>query len=127
MQLTLEFLFIYGLLIHFLADFGLQTHDQAVNKSTDSIWLFKHVGVYSLIWFIATLPLFGLPNALAFIFFTFMTHFITDYITSRVGKPFWEKKDMHNGFVVVGFDQLVHFITLFYTFKAILWEMKITL
>jgi len=116
MTLTQDFIFIYIMLIHFLADFGLQTHDQAVNKSTSHDWLFKHVGVYSLIWLIATIPIFGIYS-FSFAWITFMTHYITDYCTSRIGKPFWEKEDMHNGFVVVGFDQMIHFITLWYTFK----------
>ena len=30
--MVLEFVFIYILIIHFLADFGLQTHEQAVGK-----------------------------------------------------------------------------------------------
>lgn len=34
---------IFILLIHFLADFGLQTHEQASGKSTSLVWLTKHV------------------------------------------------------------------------------------
>lgn len=120
MTITQDFLFVYIMLIHFLADFGLQTHDQATNKSTSNIWLAKHVGVYSLIWLVATIPIFGILGAILFSVCTFTTHYITDFITSRIGKPFWDKKDLHNGFVVVGFDQLVHFITLYYTFKLFL-------
>jgi len=112
------------MLIHFLADFGLQTNDQAINKSTSSDWLFKHVGVYSLIWLIATIPIFGVWSIL-FAWVTFITHFITDYCTSRTGKPFLDKKDLHNGFVVVGFDQMIHFITLYYTFKLFLWQIQL--
>lgn len=115
-------IFIMILLIHFLADFGLQTHEQSQNKSSSNKWLFYHVGVYTLIWGVA---FFFLP--IKDIFLTFwgwflfciligVPHFITDYITSRVGKPFWEKGDLHNGFVVIGFDQVVHYLCLLYVF-----------
>lgn len=118
MIITNDFVFIYMILIHYLADFGLQTHDQAINKSTSNLWLFRHVGVYSLIWLIATIPIFGIYSII-FALITFICHFITDYITSRIGKPFWEKQDLHNGFGVVGFDQMLHYLQLYYTFKLL--------
>lgn len=115
-----EYLFLYILIIHFLADFGLQTHDQATNKSSSIKWLLYHTGSYSVIWLIAMyIYMQNLENALLFAGITFILHTITDYITSRMGKPFWDKKDLHNGFVIVGFDQVLHYIQLFYTFKLI--------
>lgn len=114
-----EFIFIYILLIHFLADFGLQTHEQALNKSTSFKWLFYHVGVYSLIWFIAMLFMFG-SGAFVFAAITFVMHFCTDAITSRLVKKFFDKKDFHNGFVVIGFDQLLHYLQLYYTYTFLL-------
>jgi len=108
---------IFLALIHFLADFGLQTHEQATNKGTSNKWLFYHVGVYSLIWLVAMFTFWDdIKLAITFVTITFMAHFITDWITSRIGKPFWEKNDYHNGFAVVGFDQLLHLIQLVYTF-----------
>lgn len=115
-----ENLFLFILLIHFLADFGLQTHDQATNKGKSDKWLFYHVGVYSLIWFIASFIWFNnFSQALLFSMYTFVFHFATDCITARIGKPFWDKGDFHNGFVVVGFDQILHYIQLYYTFEFI--------
>lgn len=115
-----EQLFLYILLIHFLADFGLQTHDQATLKGTNNKWLTYHVGVYSLIWLIASYIYFGdIWGAILFSYITFIFHWATDWCTSRIGKPFWEKKDFHNGFVVVGFDQILHYLQLYLTFKFI--------
>lgn len=114
-------LFIYILLIHFLADFGLQTHEQATQKGGSNKWLFYHVGVYSLIWWVASYII--LDNSLSSFLFasiTFFAHFITDYITSRIGKPFWKGGDFHNGFVVVGFDQILHYLQLIATFNLLL-------
>lgn len=117
----MEQIFLYILLIHFLADFGLQTHEQATLKSTSVKWLSYHVGVYSLIWFIASYTYFlDFEKALRFFFITFLAHFLTDYATSRIGKPYWDKKDLHNGFVIVGLDQVLHYIQLYYTFKFLL-------
>jgi hypothetical protein len=104
---------IFVLLIHFLADFGLQTHEQATNKSTSIKWLTYHVGVYSIVWLLASLFYFGdFRIALIFSTITFICHWVTDWLTSRIGKPFWDKQDFHNGFVVVGFDQVLHYIQL---------------
>lgn len=107
---------VFILLIHFLADFGLQTHDQATKKSTDVKWLTYHVSVYSLIWLFASFFYFeALDLALQFALVTFVFHWVTDFLTSRIGKPFWDKQDFHNGFVVVGFDQVLHYIQLVLT------------
>ena len=104
---------VFVLLIHFLADFGLQTHEQATGKSTSLKWLTYHVGVYSLMWLLASwFYLEDFRIAIIFSSITFICHWITDYITSRVGKPYWDKQDLHNGFVIVGFDQVLHYIQL---------------
>jgi hypothetical protein len=112
--------FITILLIHFLGDFGLQTHEQSQNKSTCNKWLLYHVGVYSLVWLLGGYIMFeNWESATKFAIITFCLHFITDWITSRIGKPFWANNDYHNGFVVIGADQLLHYIQLYYTYKII--------
>lgn len=120
MTVTTDFLVVYIVLIHFLADFGLQTHEQATKKSTDVKFLTYHVLVYTSIWFIATIPILGFAKAWFFMAITGVTHFSVDYCTSRIGKPFWDKQDFHNGFTVVGYDQVLHFLQLWYTFKLLL-------
>ena len=42
-------------------------------------------------------------------------HFVTDAITSRITGYFWAKNDAHNFFVVIGFDQMIHYFCLFGT------------
>lgn len=74
--MTILQLIIFILLIHFLADFGLQTHEQATKKgegkSLFNKWLFYHVGVYTLIWSIAYLLLptidMDSPHSMWFLF-----------------------------------------------------------
>ncbi len=105
------------LVVHFLADFCLQTHDQATMKSTSNKFLGYHVGTYSLIWFIASYGLLGdWWSAFWFAMTTFSLHFWTDYVTSRLTKHYFGKQDYHNGFVVVGFDQILHYLQLLLTY-----------
>lgn len=114
-------IFIIIILIHFLADFALQTHDQAIGKGVGMHWfnidLFKHVLNYSLVWWVFTLGLYGeFWRATGFFIITFLAHYTTDFITSRLSKPLFESKDFHNGFVVVGADQVAHYLQLYFTF-----------
>lgn len=112
---------VFGiLLVHFLADFALQTHEQSTRKSTSNLYLTYHVGVYTIIFgLFAMIYTKSVEFAIWFSVITFLFHFMTDYLTSRIGKPFWEKKDFHNGFVVVGFDQLLHYGQLILTYKLL--------
>ena len=123
-QITIEIL-----LIHFLADFGLQTHHQATTKGEGMKvfnWgLFKHVLSYSLVWLVWLYCQFGLEwSVLIGTVFIFITHYITDWITSRLSKPLFAEGNYHDGFVVVGADQLVHYITLFFIYTYIIWQTQ---
>jgi len=121
-----ELLIIYILLVHYLGDFPLQTQEQALEKSTNDKMLFYHTGTYSLIWWIAASILFNnIFFAFVFALITFSAHSVTDAITSRIGKIFWDKKDTHNGFVVVGFDQILHYLQLYYTYKLIIYWFNV--
>ena len=110
--------FVLILIVHFLADFALQTHEQATNKGHSNVWLIYHVGTYTAIW---SLVFFILPVVedmntffgwITFVFLIGIPHYIVDWCTSRIGKPFWKNGDLHNGFVVVGFDQVIHYLCL---------------
>lgn len=110
------------LLIHWIADFVLQTSWQAENKSSSNKALVSHTGMYSLFWLAAGIWYVGLVDTkkigelLLFVMITFVAHTLTDYFTSRQVKKFFAKKDYHNGFVVIGFDQILHYTQLFLTF-----------
>lgn len=101
------------LAVHWFADFVCQTHWQASNKSKDSNALLRHVTSYTLILGAASFVLFGgLWLPLAFALGNGTLHFVTDYFTSRASSKFYAKQDWHNFFVVIGFDQLIHQLTL---------------
>jgi hypothetical protein len=130
MQLSLIEIFSI-LFIHWFADFVLQTHWQATNKSKDNRALTAHVATYSLVWCL-TIVLFAIvgnhfnglsakqlhwsPWLMLFPIITFILHWITDYFTSRLNSKLWAKGDVHNFFVSVGFDQFLHYLQLFITY-----------
>lgn len=106
--------------IHWFADFVLQTYWQATNKSKNNKALTMHVLSYSTVWLlVANAYAIVTGNFLMLALFpiiTFVCHWITDYYTSRLNSKLWEKGDVHNFFVSVGFDQFLHYLQLFLTF-----------
>lgn len=92
--------------MHFVADFIMQTHAMAKNKSSSNWWLAFHVAVYTAPFFI-----FGWKFALV----NGIVHGLVDYVTSRVNKRLWAQGKVHWFFVGVGVDQAIHMSTLVLT------------
>ena len=115
--------FVALLATHWFADFVLQTHWQASNKSKNNGALFRHVLVYTSVLGAVSFALFALPvHGLQWLIFTLgngLLHFVTDYCTSRWTAKLYAKQDWHNFFVVVGLDQLIHQTTL----AATMWYL----
>ena len=108
-------------IIHFVADFLLKTDWQAKNKSSNWDALGYHVLVYSFAVSILSIPFLSeVWQFFALYTITGICHLITDAITSRISKKYFDKQDYHNGFVIVGMDQVFHYIQLFLTFNFIL-------
>jgi hypothetical protein len=124
MNLTEIFVLIVG---HFIADFVLQDVDWANNKSTSNKALLKHTTIYSLFWY----TLYFMPETkwthdmVYFVPITFVCHTVTDYFTSRVVKKKFERKEYGThvpntgAFTVIGFDQVLHYLQLFITYKLL--------
>jgi len=105
---------------HFLADFALQTHEQAMQKSTDNLKLTEHATTYSLVWLIMSYAILGVWwKCIIFALWTFLAHYYTDYYTSRWVKQLKEKKDYHNMFVMIGADQIAHYVQLIICYKLL--------
>lgn len=108
------------LIIHWYADFVLQTDKQARGKSKNWGDLLEHTFSYSLVWLLISIPygasIDSLWFGLWFTLITFVCHTATDYFTSRLNSKLWEKGQVHNFFVSVGFDQILHYVQLFLTF-----------
>ena len=114
------------LFVHWIADFVLQSDKQAKGKATNIKELFNHVWAYSLVWLIV-----GIYYALylgddytdwavtAFYVITFFTHFVTDFVTSKWVKHYFDQNKYHEGFVVIGLDQFLHVTQLILTYKLL--------
>lgn len=108
------------LAIHWVADFVLQTHEQAISKSSSNRHLLEHTLTYSMIWYLVGVA-FAIFNeetykpwaVTTFAGITFVAHTVTDWFTSRWCKKYFSVGNYHNGFVVVGIDQILHYIQLF--------------
>ncbi len=120
------------LCIHWYADFFCQTNWQATNKSHNNKAFTSHVVSYfSNTWiFLAIAAHFTLIHAdknsgwywiglLTYPIVNAILHWITDYFTSRLNSKLWKKGmeqgNLHNFFVAVGADQLIHYFCLFGT------------
>lgn len=118
---------IYLLIVtHWLADFVFQTDDMAKNKSKSNFWLSYHVMMYgTIIWafcifLVATQGLRPDFNYLKFALINTGSHFAIDYVTSRMTSKLWAKGEVHNFFVVIGFDQALHMLILVSTYNWLL-------
>lgn len=83
----------------------------ATNKSKSNLALLSHVTAYTIPFMVIISPLYGLVNG--------VIHFIIDYNTSRVSSKLWADKKTHWFFVTIGFDQLLHALTLIWTYKLL--------
>lgn len=118
---------------HWFADFVLQTHEQAVNKSKSFSYLLDHTVTYSVSWWAPMTIIFwwhsnfifGIWLGMLFMIITFLLHTLTDYFTSKLNARLWKEERTHDFFVAVGFDQVLHYIQLFVTYKILIELIKI--
>ncbi len=117
-MITLTALFTI-LILHWIFDFILQTDWEAQNKSKSWNALLCHTMTYSLCWFPCILIWMGFKEAILFTSITFLAHTTTDYFTSRLNSRLWKENKVHNFFVSVGFDQILHYVQLFLTYYCL--------
>jgi len=102
------------LAVHWFGDFVLQTDWQAKNKSKNNLALLLHVTIYTV-----CLAVFGsvfFTNASWIVYWILgngAAHFAVDYVTSKINTHVWNKGKVHGFFVLIGFDQLIHYTCLF--------------
>ena len=114
---------------HWVSDFLCQTHEMSLKKSKSILWLSFHVLVYSAVTTLCWSLFFGntMENPMTtipLIFgITFITHGVTDYFTSKWTSRLWEEKAVHNFFVVIGLDQLIHATTLLITYNYLIEKL----
>lgn len=118
---------LYFLLVHWVADFVLQTNHMALRKSTSNYYLGMHVTVYSVTTIVAWWLFFSIIGLHAtFLQYLlagtaiFVMHFITDYITSRITGRYYKAQKNHEFFVTIGFDQWLDYTQIFIVFNYII-------
>lgn len=118
------------LIIHWIADFWLQTDEMAKGKSSSWKHLLNHTWRYSWIWVFGMWLLFAIDQTQlstnqivvrCFLFggITFVTHTITDYFTSRLNSKLWKEGKSHWFFISIGGDQILHYVQLFLTYQLL--------
>jgi hypothetical protein len=99
----------YLMFVHWIADFICQSNYMATNKSKSNAALTYHILVYTLVLLIMT------KFSFTFALINGLSHFCIDYVTSRLSSSQWQKGKVHNFFVVIGFDQMLHVMILIKT------------
>jgi len=121
---------LYILTTHFVADFIMQTDEMAKGKSTSIKWLTLHILSYfkGLVWsalfyfmvvgyfFSMVIPAWSL---IGYCLLNAALHWLTDYYTSKQTAKLWAEQRVHDFFVMIGLDQLIHSTCLIVTFYFI--------
>lgn len=118
--------FIFIVLVHWIADFIFQAEAWSIGKSKSWSPLLKHTVTYATLWFFPVWLMTGMwAETLVFVGVTFVFHTATDYFTSRlVSRRFAEG---YNGspipnfgaFTIIGFDQVLHYVQLILTWHIL--------
>lgn len=109
------------LTIHFIADFLCQSRTMATNKSKSLYWLTLHVLVYATVTTLCWIQFSFDPMIIGWVWLaTFTSHWVTDFITSKLTTYFYLKNNMFWFFGIVGLDQLIHGITLLMTYNFLI-------
>jgi hypothetical protein len=103
------------IVLHWIADFVLQTDWQAKNKSKNNAALIAHVSSYTIALLVYGLIFLPVEFAYPWALINGGLHLGVDYVTSRINSYLWSKGRVHDFFVSVGFDQLIHYTCLFGT------------
>ena len=109
---------LWALISHWVADFIFQKDEDAKNKGKSLKHLTNHIKGYAIVFSLLTLaPLHALLSytttnfyllILTFLAINIITHFGIDYVTSKITSKFWAEGRVHEFFVIVGLDQLLH-------------------
>ena len=116
-------------ILHFIGDWLFQSRWMADNKNKFSIegwdaW-FQHIGAYTgtmlagmYIFLTVFYPqLVQGPHGPGWVLINGIMHGVQDKITSYFTHKLYEKKKFHAFFTVIGFDGMLHYLTLFISAK----------
>lgn len=103
---------------HFVADFLCQNDQMGNNKGKSIKWLSIHVTVYTVVLGVL-MYMFKSDMDIALLYWILLNgliHWIVDFITSKISGYFYMKKQYRMFFHTIGFDQLLHGVSLFTTY-----------
>lgn len=111
---------LWILIAHFVGDFVMQTDKMAKGKSTDNVILFHHIT-----WYVVPLMVVSAVTLIPAIWVIIngAAHFVVDYFTSRRSSRQWSEGKVHDFFVTVGFDQLLHYTILLTSYAWVEWYL----
>ena len=110
---------LFLMLAHWVGDFVLQSDAIAKGKSKSLDVLFTHVLIYTGVMFWSACIVMPIQTAGRWVVVNAVLHFVTDFLTSKASARLFAKGDVHNGFVVIGFDQFLHLVCLTLTWALI--------
>lgn len=114
--------FLMIIICHWIFDFIFQAEEWALGKSKSLKPLLKHTFTYGILWNIPVYIFTGdIIGTLIFSLITFVAHTITDYFTSKAVSKKFANKELGGpipnlgAFTYIGFDQVLHYIQLAFT------------
>lgn len=113
MELSLILAVVIG---HFVSDFFFQEREDAEKKSHSIKHLTNHVWTYSVLMFMficMAVSYTTITPYAALLGFLFVTHWITDFFTSKFNAAAWKSGYVKTFWCGIGFDQMIHYVTLF--------------
>jgi hypothetical protein len=113
----------YLLFLHFVADFVLQSREMGKRKSEYFSVLLEHLGIHGLVFAVGLVPFVGWREAITFAGASLVMHGFIDWYVWKLYKwsvyrrmgyvsADWAYWDDHGFYLTIGFDQLLHGITL---------------
>lgn len=116
--------FTFLVIVHYIADFIFQTREMGTKKSSSIKWLSLHVLVYITVF--VTFTLIFVDSNISFseqylkwFIVNGILHWITDFFSSKLSSYFYKNKKEKLFWSTIGFDQLIHILTLTWTLKII--------
>jgi hypothetical protein len=113
-----QYIFICSVLFaHWVADFVAQSDKIAKAKAKDFDALFSHCAIYATFMTVWCVMGMWIPyttwGLFVFAYAVFLSHITIDYFTSKLNSYLYGKGQVHNFFVSVGFDQWLHYASVF--------------
>lgn len=110
-----EWIVLYVLAAHFIADFVFQTTNTGIRKSKDFGVLSDHVATYMGVMMALMMVVLDWRSAILYGLLNGAMHLPTDFISSKLSSKYYAEGRLYAFWKVIGIDQLAHYAGLFFT------------